>query len=162
MSYSEIRLSPLMMAYKYLKTRGWDAEKVADSEISTEITDFFTPFHLCMMWQEDQQSLMVCCNIRHNIPEKNRSCVQDLLSSLNARIWMGHFEIAPEDDLVGYRYTLNLAGVDYPTSEQIESMVDIATSECVRIFPALQYILIDGKTATEAALAAMMETVGEA
>jgi hypothetical protein len=161
-TFSEIRLSPLMLASQYLKSRGWQVEKVADTEISTEINQFFTPFHLCMMWHEEQQSLMVSCHIRQDITDKTHLAVVELLANLNSTIWMGHYEMAPEDGLVGYRYTLNLADVKYPTDAQLESMIDTAIAECVRIYPALQYILVEGKTAKEAALAAMMDTVGEA
>jgi hypothetical protein len=41
-------------------------------------------------------------------------------------------------------------------------MVDIAITECERFFPAFQFLLWGGKSATEALQAAMLETVGEA
>lgn len=162
MSISEIRLSPLKMVFDNLKHRGFAVEKVADSEISTEINDFPTPFQFSTMYNEELNSLMVSCHIRHTIPQEKYTSVIELLSRLNTSIWMGHYELAPEDDLVGYRYTLNLAGVKYPTDEQVDSMIDAAIVECVRIYPALKFILVDGKSASEAAVAAMMETVGEA
>lgn len=159
---TNIHLSPLMLAFQYLKRRGWSVEKVGESEISTEINELFAPFHLCVMWNQEFQSLMVSCNIREEVSSEARQAVIDLLSNLNSTIWMGHYEIAPEDGFVGHRYTLNLAGVDYPSEAQLESMIDTAIAECVRIYPALQYITVEGKTAQEAAVAAMMDTVGEA
>lgn len=159
---ANIHLSPLMLAFQYLKRRGWSVEKVGDFEISTEINDLFAPFHLCMMWNQDHQSLMISCHIRQKLTDKTQQAVIDLLANLNSTIWMGHYELAPEDGLVGYRYTLNLTGVDYPSEGQLESMIDTAVAECVRIYPALQYIVVEGKTAKEASVAAMMDTVGEA
>jgi hypothetical protein len=46
--------------------------------------------------------------------------------------------------------------------EQVEDLVDIALSECERFYPAFQFVIWGGKTASEAVSAAILDTVGEA
>ncbi len=49
-----------------------------------------------------------------------------------------------------------------PTLEQMEDLVETALIECEKFYPAFQYVIWGGKSATEAIAAAMIETVGEA
>ena len=48
------------------------------------------------------------------------------------------------------------------SSELLEDLVDIAVTECERFYPAFQFVIWGGKSATEALTAAMLETEGEA
>jgi hypothetical protein len=61
-----------------------------------------------------------------------------------------------------FRHTTLLRGAPGASVEQLEDLVDIALTECERFFPAFQFVIWGGKSASEAIGAAMFETVGEA
>ncbi len=155
-------LSPLQMASDLLVSKELSVEPVGPFEIAAEVLDGFAPFNIFVMWRPEQQSIMFNCTISNPIPAEKVHDIEELLIQLNARMWVGHFEIAPEDGLVGFRYNLLLHGVGYPTLEQLDEIYETAVSECNRIYPALQFIIIEGRKAKDAALAAMVETMGEA
>ena len=46
--------------------------------------------------------------------------------------------------------------------EQMEDLVEIALMECERYYPAFQFVIRGGKTASEAVTAAILDTMGEA
>jgi hypothetical protein len=48
------------------------------------------------------------------------------------------------------------------SGELIEDLIDIATTECDRFYPAFQFVIWGGKSAGDAIVAAMLETEGEA
>lgn len=88
--------------------------------------------------------------------------VGSLLSAMNPRVWLGHFEISPDDEVPAFRYNLILRGNPGATIEQLEEIVSSAVTECDRLYPALQFVLWGGKSPEEALMAAMLDTFGEA
>jgi hypothetical protein len=61
-----------------------------------------------------------------------------------------------------YRHAVLLRGAPGASAESLEDMVDIAITECERFFPAFQFVLWGGKSASEALEAAMLDCAGEA
>jgi hypothetical protein len=96
------------------------------------------------------------------IPPAKFDDVAGLLSLMNPRIWLGHFELMPQDEVLNFRYNLLLRGNPGATLEQIEDIVTTAVEESDRLYPALQFVLWGDKSPEEAILASMLDTVGEA
>ncbi len=61
-----------------------------------------------------------------------------------------------------FRHALPLRGSRGPSPEQVEDILETAIIECERFYPAFQYAIWGGKSASEAIAAALIETVGEA
>ncbi len=61
-----------------------------------------------------------------------------------------------------YRQALILPGGLIASPAQCELMLEGALHACERYYPALQFVIWAGKTASEAMDAAMFDTVGEA
>jgi hypothetical protein len=61
-----------------------------------------------------------------------------------------------------FRHTVLLRGAAGASVEQLEDLVDIARNECERFYPAFQFVLWAGRSASEAVELAMLDTVGEA
>ena len=80
----------------------------------------------------------------------------------NERLWLGHFGIEREDGMPVYRHAVLLRGAPGVSAESLEDMVDIAITECERFFPAFQFVLWGGKSASDALEAAMLDCAGEA
>ena len=61
-----------------------------------------------------------------------------------------------------FRQTMLLRGSRGAAVEQLEDLVEIALSECERFYPAFQFVIWGGKSASEAVSAAILDTMGEA
>ena len=96
------------------------------------------------------------------MPEARRAEVQQLLSMINEQMWVGHFDLWPQDGLVMFRHALVLSGGITASGSQCQSVLSTAVEASERYFPALQYVVWAGKSAREARDAAMFETAGEA
>ena len=55
-----------------------------------------------------------------------------------------------------------LRGAGPASVEQLEDLVDVSVSESDRYYPAFQFVIWGGKTATEALNAALIDVAGEA
>ena len=91
-----------------------------------------------------------------------RSHVNELLADVNPRMWLGHFDICPDEHTPMFRHTILLRGAPRASVEQLEDLVEIALMESERYYPAFQFVISGGKTASEAVTASILDTVGEA
>jgi hypothetical protein len=94
-------------------------------------------------------------------PER-RSAVLEMLSLVNDQMPLGHFGIDVDSNLLVFRHASLMRGLQGATVEQLEDLVEIALEECDRFYPAFQYVLWGGKSASDAVAAALLEPVGRA
>lgn len=154
--------SPLALLEEMFFQLDWEYAYTTDSELTSTIPGRWCSYHLIGTWREDLESLMITALIDMKISPQKREGVDGLLSLHNPRIWLGHFEVTSEGEMVAFRYVLTLRGGHSATLEQVEDIIMAAATECDRLYPALQFTLWGGKTPEEALLAAMMDTCGEA
>jgi hypothetical protein len=156
------QFSPLSLLEEFFFQLDWSYSYINDTELTAEIPGRWCVYSLFASWKEETESLMISASIDMKIPNNKRQFIDTLLSSINPRLWFGHFEVAPEVECLSFRYNLILRGSPSATLEQVEEIVMAAVTECDRLYPALQFVLWGGKTPEEALMAAMMETHGEA
>ena len=80
----------------------------------------------------------------------------------NDRCWNGAFVLWRDQKLMGYRYSLNLAGGATATSAQITDMVRAAVAACERFYPAFQLVAWGGERPEKALGIAISEAYGRA
>ena len=92
---------------------------------------------------------------------QHESIICELLASINAQLWLGHFDLWAEDGAVLFRHVLI-----FPDSQvsaaQCEALLHLAVEACEHYYPAFQFVLWGGKTAKEAMAAAVLECSGRA
>ena len=91
-----------------------------------------------------------------------RAPAYELVSLINQRVWLGHFEIWAEDGEVVFRHALSLPAGERPTMAQAASMIDAAMEAADRFYPAFDFLLKGAKSPAEALAACMFETKGNA
>ncbi|MBL8676352.1 MAG: YbjN domain-containing protein [Alphaproteobacteria bacterium] len=154
--------SPISLLEEFLFQLDWNYERIAESEIAAEIEGRWCSYRLFALWKEDLECLMFSSLIDLKIPQVKREAIEVLLSMLNPKLLLGHFEVSPDDEVPAFRYTLTLRGNPGATFEQMEEIINAAITECDRLYPALQFVLWGGKLPEEAMAAAMLDTYGEA
>ncbi len=154
--------SPILLLEELFSQFEWTYECTSDVEFTAEVEGRWCTYRFMAVWMQEMDSLMVGALIDLQIPPEKVANVNILLSSMNPRVWLGHFEIAPDDEIPAFRYNFSLRGSVGPAPEQIEDIVTSAIMECDRLYPALQFLLWGGKSPEEALEAAMLDTLGDA
>lgn len=154
--------NPLDLAEQLVMDRDWLFERPDDGELVAEVSGHWCNYRIWFAWQPDLGALIFSCAYDSKIPEKSRSKIHPLLSAVNEKMWLGHFDLGSEDGMVMFRHALLLRGGQGATSEQLEDLMDIAITECNRFYPAFQSVLWGGNTVEEALQIALLDTVGEA
>jgi len=154
--------NPLDLIQEMATAHEWVVDRPGDGELVTRIEGRWCCYSLHFAWNHDHSVLQLFCGVDLRIPRHRRTAVSELLMLANARMWLGHFDLPQDDDMPLFRHTLPLRGMRGASVEALEDLIEGAVAECERYHPALQFVVWGGKSASEAAAAALLETQGEA
>lgn len=155
-------LNPLDLIEQIVECNNWMFDRRSDYEIAAQVPGKWCDYSLYFAWNDKIGALHFSCAFDMRVPAHRRLQVYELLASVNEHLWLGYFGFWQEDGLPMFRHAMPLRGQPGPAIEQMEDLVDTALQECERFYPAFQYVIWGGKTATEAVESAMIDTVGEA
>jgi len=153
----ESRINPLDVVERLAAGNDWSFERSSDDEITILVTGRWTDYQLSYTWMGD-----LACAFDLRVPERRRAEVQALISLINERLWVGHFDHWNAEGMIMFRHALVLAGGTEASGKQCEALLGTALEACERYFTAFQFVVWAGKAARDALDAAMFETSGEA
>jgi hypothetical protein len=153
---------PLDMVERLASVKDWTFERDEDDEICITVKGRWADYHVAFTWLNDLETLHLACAFDMKVPERRKSELLKLISTINERLWIGHFDLWSKEDVVMFRHGLVLSGGLEPNSRQCESMLQSALDACERNYQGFQFVVWAGKKANEAMDASLFETVGEA
>ena len=154
--------SPLAVVEEIAASNDLAFERSGEDEVTIITQGSWTDYQLSFTWMGEIEALHLACAFDMKIPAARRGEVQKLIAAINEQLWVGHFDIWVQTGTAMYRQALLLPDGLTASSAQCEAMLSGAISACERYYPALQFVVWAGKTASEAMDAAMFDTVGEA
>jgi len=154
--------NPIDLVEEIVAANEWAHERASDDEMFVEIGGRWCDYRLFFVWQPDMNALLFSCGFEMKVPRARRTAVFELLSLVNEKLWLGHFDLAGDSNQPSFRHALLLRGSLGASVEQVEDLVDIAVAEADRFYPAFQFVIWGGKSAADAMVSAMIDTVGEA
>jgi hypothetical protein len=95
------------------------------------------------------------------VSRERRGEIAELLMSINAQLWLGHFDLWSEDGTVLFRHVLIFPD-SRVSAAQCEALLHLSIEACEHYYPAFQFVLWGGKSAQEAMAAAVLECAGQA
>jgi hypothetical protein len=152
---------PLDMLEHAVEDNGWPFERVGRDELNLSVAGRWCDHHFSFTWREDLQSLHLSSAFDMRVNSSRRHDVADLLMHVNAKLWIGHFDLWPEDGTLIYRHAMIFPEARASAS-QCEALLNLAVEACEYYYPAFQFVIWGGKTAEEAIEAAVLECVGQA
>ncbi len=130
------------------------------NEVSIIANGKHNNYQLSVSLQNNSNGLNVICGFDLRFNKKNKFQILKLVSSINAQLWLGHFDVWDKEGLIVYRNSSILE--KSPNLKTIETLLNDAVSSIDLYFPAFQYILWAGKDSEEALQTVLFETRGEA
>lgn len=159
---SENTPNPLDILEAMFTANEWPFERSDEEEMVVETTGGWCDYRMFFAWREDLHALYFTCSFDMRIPRDKRFGVVELLALINEKMWLGHFDLGPDDGAPTFRHTLPTRGVTCFSVEQLEDLMDIALAECERFYPAFQFHLWGGHDPGQAIQAALLDCKGEA
>ena len=157
------RSNPLDLVEQLATINEWSFERGEDNEIMIVVVGKWTDYSVNYKWMPDIETLHLGCGFDMKIPDlRKREEVRRLISYINERLWVGHFDLWVDDGLILFRQALVLTGGVVATDTQCEALLGHGLAACERYFVAFQFVVWAGKSAQDAMQAASFDTVGEA
>jgi len=158
----DLGYDPLDVVEHVLNAENLDFDRTEDGDLAFALAGDWKDYELWFAWRPEADCLQLCLSLDLRVTKSRRSASYELLSLINQRVWLGHFEVWAEDGEVVFRHSLSLPTGECPTLGQAASMIDAAVEAADRFFPAFDFLLRGLKNPQDAMAACMFETVGRA
>jgi len=113
-------------------------------------------------WREELPAMLFTVSFGLVAEEDKRPEAAHLIAMINENLWLGHFDLWDDDGSIVFRHALPMIGRSEIAPGEVQSLLAAAMDAADRFYPAFGFLLNEGKTAAEAAMAALFETAGEA
>ncbi len=153
---------PIDTIERLVSDKEWSFERFGDDEIAIELAGRWCDYRLFFAWHQEAAAIHFSLAFDMRVPFDKRNEVSALISLVNERLWIGHFDLWSDNGLPMFRYAFLLRGTNGPSAEQIAELVTIALDESDRFYPAFQFVIWGGKSPADAIACAMVDPVGEA
>jgi hypothetical protein len=153
---------PLDVVELVLAAENLAFDRTEDGDLAFALAGAWKDYELWFAWRPEADCLQLCLSIDMRMGKEARPSSYELISLINQRVWLGHFEIWADDGEVVFRHALALPAGERPTMAQAASMIDAAMEAADRFYPAFDFLLQGSRSPDEAIAACMFETVGEA
>ncbi|MEM7703431.1 MAG: YbjN domain-containing protein [Pseudomonadota bacterium] len=154
--------APIEMLAALFEARGWDSSILSEDEMQGEVQGSWAKYQLRAIWRAEDKVLQFLCLPDIRVADDKRQRAYELLSLVNEQMWLGHFDIWSNGDVLLYRHGALLGDDGMLSIDQAQALVENAIDECDRFYPAFQFVLWGDKTPRDALDAAMVDVGGEA
>lgn len=155
-------LDPLDVVEHVLTAENLAFDRTDDGELAFALAGDWRDYELWFAWRPEADCLQLCLALDLQTPRSVRARAHELVSLINQRVWLGHFEIWADEGEVVFRHAMGLPGGERPTLAQAASMIDAAMEAADRFYPAFDFLFQGSKTPEDAMAACMFETAGRA
>ena len=154
--------APVDMLASLFEARGWPYEFVSEDEISGQVQGSWANYQLRGIWRSEDNVLQLLCLPDIRVSEDKRAAMFEVLGMVNEQLWLGHFDIWSNGQVLLYRHGLMLGDEGLLSIAQAQTVIEVAVEECDRFYPAFQFILWGDKSPADALAAALVDAAGEA
>jgi hypothetical protein len=144
---------PVDVVERLAAVNEWDFDRAQADEISILVSGRFANYDVAFTWLAELESLHVSCSFDLKTPPHKRAAIGELTQLINEQLWLGHFDLWTQQDMVMFRHSLCLAG---------GAAVKAAVNACETYYQAFQFVLWANRGPREAIALAAFETQGAA
>jgi hypothetical protein len=153
---------PVDVVERLATVNHWTFSRAEDDEISILVTGIWANYDVAFTWLPEIESLHVSCSFDLKAPARKRAAVGELTQLINEQLWLGHFDLWRQQNMVMFRHSLCLAGGAAASDAQCDAVVKAAINACETYFQAFQFVLWADRAPREAMAMAAFETRGAA
>ena len=159
---AELSFDPLDVVEHVLSAENLEFDRTEDGDLAFALAGDWKDYELWFAWRPEADCLQLCLSLDMKASRQQRGQAYELLSLINQRVWLGHFEVWADEGEVVFRHAMAMPSGDRPSLSQAASMIDAAVEAADRFYPAFDFLIRGGKTPEDAMAACMFETMGEA
>ena len=162
MDFDNLDLNPIDIVEDVIYSKKWNFSRAADNELVAELTSYWCQYRLYFSWSEQIKAMNFTITFDLKFPTLKSKQIYELLSRINEKLWIGHFDVTSKNGIPAFRHTVLSPRGNEILYNQLEDLVDIAVYECEKYYPAFQLILFEDSDPQEALELCEIEAVGNA
>jgi len=139
-----------------------EIERVDDVEIHLAVPGTWRDAGVWFTWRPEVSTLQMGAPLDLKVPENLMMQAARLVTMINERLWIGHFDLWTEDQNIVFRNSIILPEDGSLDSVQAQYLIRGATEAIDRFFPAFNYLIWGNKSPEEALESSLFETAGNA
>lgn len=159
---AERREHPVDVVERLAALNEWAFDRQDEDEIAILVEGKWSRYEVSITWVPDVESLHFSCAFELKTPERKKGEIADLVGLINAQMWLGHFDLWPQEQIVMFRHAHCLTGGASASEGQARALVDAAVKACETYYQSFQFVLWAGRSPREALDFAVFATVGNA
>lgn len=152
---------PLDVVEHVLTAENLPFDRTEDGDLAFSLAGDWKDYELWFAWRPEGECLQLCLSMDLTLKPSQRAAAFELLAAVNPRVWLGHFELWDDGEIV-FRHGMPLMTNEQPSLAQAAAMIDVAVECADRFYPAFDFLVRGSKSPQDAIAACMFETVGEA
>ena len=156
-----IALDPLDVVEHVLTAENLEFDRTEDGDLAFTLAGDWKDYELWFAWRPEADCLQLCLSIDIKVTPEQRAAAFELVSTVNQRVWLGHFEVWDDGEII-VRHAMALVTGERPTLAQAAAMIDVAMEAADRFYPAFDFLAKGARSPAEAIAACMFDTIGEA
>lgn len=141
---------------------GFEQERVGEAELHIMLPGVWRDIGLWFTWRPELSTLQMGAPIDLKAPAGRLEEASHLITMVNERLWVGHFDLWADDHSIVYRHSAILPEGGVLDRTQGAAFISAAAEAVDRFYPAFNFLVWGGKKPEAALKASLFETAGSA
>lgn len=152
-----VRQNPIDVFARLALAEHYDAERLSAFELHISMPGYWCDHHITINWSPGDEIVQLFLVFDGRVPGGRTDDMCRLMTLINERLSVGHFDYWGRDDALVYRHAMSLAGEAKLSIEQAMAMLGSALEAAEKGYPACQYVMWAGKTPQDAIGQALLD-----
>src|SRR6201996_5370043 len=119
----DFALDPLDVVEHVLSAENLTFDRTEDGDLAFTLAGDWKDYELWFAWRPEADCLQLCLSVDLQVTPEQRAAAFELTSIINQRVWLGHFEVWDDGEVV-FRHAMALMTGERPTLAQAAAMID--------------------------------------
>lgn len=151
------RHNPIKVFERLCIAESYEYELTKPHEIHLTLPGLWCHHDVVIAWDSDSEKIYLYLAFDGRSPGGRSDDICRLLSLLNERLPIGHFDFWGKNGALVYRNAHSLVGGAVFKTEQAQDMIATAMDAAERGYPACQYVIWAGKSPEDALTSALVD-----
>ena len=151
------RENPLSVFERLCIAEHYEYERISDVELHVSLPGLWCHHDVSLTWDGDTEQLQLFLIFDGRTPGGRSDDMCRLMSLINERLTVGHFDFWEKTGTLVYRNAQSLRGGARLKTEQAQDLIALALDAAERGYPACQYVVWAGKSPEDALTSALVD-----
>lgn len=155
--------NPLDSIEEVMAHHDWSFERPRPDELTVHMTGNRGQYAMTFLWHEDHSAMQFFCELNLTLPKERVAMTNRALRTVNASLWLGHFDVPDDSDIPYFRHTTLFRGMTQTSgTEHIADLIEIALAECEKYYGVFSLLAAPAYLNDDLLTLALTESDGEA